>query len=1673
LPSATATDIWTETPTLTLLPSETPTLTSFPTDTATAATTADPVGATDFPPELFTLTVTDLPPEFPPTATLPAEPQWVTTFSADFETTDLSAWQLGAGWGFHPIATGQVLRVYHSTDPLTLQTGDYFDVAAAAQFVVDYGTAHLSVRQSAVGNYTATLDAAGAVSLYRAEQLVATGQATASSLDQWRTVRVSAVGGSVRVSVDGLPILAYHDPEPLPAGRVAFAAQFAPLPADYGTPYPPVNTLLVDNFQLFLPGDGLLPTPTPTSSATTTATASATATATLTATASATSTAVWVDQFTDDFETLQRRDWLTAPFSWVLRYAGSSTLALLDGAPLTLPTSPTANVRFQARFYGEVGAWRVGLQETAEWAGYAVVFKQGQVELYRAATLVQSVQIPLFFNQWHHLQVTLLEGQIEVWLNGQVQLSWLDPAPLPAGATVLAGLWDSASPRYFVDDVRVQRLDNDLPAEMGPAALSVMTAPLAPQTLHSEPACEQFGEMTKLFFAERLPENDQIYQVKSMNEDGTCITPITPPEYSIWNFAIAPNGEQIAFIGQRDGATGLYVMRIDGTDLHFILNTPVIGSDQGLDWSPDSQQIAFIAPSSPAQNLGNHYPRSLYVLQQDGSQLRELHPEVEQDIAALAWSPTANTLAFISFSTSPLALELATLHLIDSDGAHYRTLPFDDGRPENQRYGLTPIRVHWLPAGQQLLVTGDAPLPGSLGTLTHKTDIYRLAITGGLAVNLTNTPSCWYCNNIRQSEMVHALAPDGTQALINIGEQNLAGGNPNWFMDAATGSLLGQPPAGFFFNQWRNVNYSGALCAGCNDGLNAGEHLLFTDTAGILVADQTTTRVFIGYDALVDGLPLIGIGTLQLSPDAQQLAFECTLLGESQQDLCLVAIQPDWTPGVIQRYTQTVEHEFLSSWSPDSQHFVYLQLAGTDVHNFDESRQVYVGHLTQLTPTLLDLTVPWQHAVTDVLWVQEGAAQFYYYTVESYPLRTAAVDGVDYAGGIYRQAVTGGAGSGSLWQSTAVIPGYARLGEDRLNPDLLYTSEIQFTLNDYDPQWGLLYEVYTYYQGATLHERTYQIATVNATNHRVVRLSRTRQLTNAALQRYAPLYRHDGTILVSDIDAPRQPFPQPRFTGWWLANLQRFWLNIPTWFDGGAVAAMAVPDEPLLQPLNNGQGGEPEQGDSNGFGLGPVAQLSTPTPGPTSCQVQPLPNITQLQVLQIPNGSWLGYFLPPEPSTVLSKNSDDTWRYVDFVNNDSSIQGWITNTHPEFVGYFGNCDNLPFHPDYVPTATPTPTFTPTATHTPTPSPTPLPPRLDVLPEAIPLHENAEKFGLPMPFQVYPVERDPDYVWNHGYGMTGFASQRQTAYKNTQGIHTGLDFGILNSATDQPIMINVLSVCDGVIVGGRAGHDGSAGGGESLSIRCFATGDPDGDGFVNLSNVIVTYNHLSQRSYAPTSSDNFTVIPASTVIGQINRNLPGDINHLHLEVFIRGATDVADDGIQPYAFKDTTGSIRINPLLMFSKDIADIITHSIISHATHPYYPLHNTSQFVGGILVNLEEVGRASYGIKDITIIDSATGEGDISTTGISFWAAQILTPVNILEWPANNVLEVGRIKTIFGSKGTDWVALHTYLATLYPGPNYYQLILPDTDPNDRKNCSIQPSSNYPLITVECIRGTY
>ncbi len=140
-----------------------------------------------------------------------------------------------------------------------------------------------------------------------------------------------------------------------------------------------------------------------------------------------------------------------------------------------------------------------------------------------------------------------------------------------------------------------------------------------------------------------------------------------------FNAAFAPDGQQIAFVSERDGNMEIYRAGIDGAPATRL--TDNFALDDHPTWSPDGSRIAFVSTRQPAP-AGQAW-NGVYVMQADGSNVRRLSPEDATDYSP-AWSPDGQWIALASGSGRTGGTDL---YVMRDDGQQRRRIVENAGWP--------------------------------------------------------------------------------------------------------------------------------------------------------------------------------------------------------------------------------------------------------------------------------------------------------------------------------------------------------------------------------------------------------------------------------------------------------------------------------------------------------------------------------------------------------------------------------------------------------------------------------------------------------------------------------------------------------------------------------------------------------------------------------------------------------------------------------------------------------------------------------------------------------------------------------------------------------------------------------------------------------------------------------
>jgi Tol biopolymer transport system component len=177
-----------------------------------------------------------------------------------------------------------------------------------------------------------------------------------------------------------------------------------------------------------------------------------------------------------------------------------------------------------------------------------------------------------------------------------------------------------------------------------------------------------------------------------MNADGSEHRSLTRPQAGVRDLAWSPDGRKLAFL-QGKGGCGpscydLYVVNSDGSGLRNLTAKLAVGIihlslDPAPDpaWSPDGRKIAFARLRPGLGEL-------IYVVNADGSRLRNLTPNPVGAYSDPAWSPDGRKIAFVSDREGN-----SEVYVMNANGKGRRNLT------RNPAHDADPA---WSPDGQKI-----------------------------------------------------------------------------------------------------------------------------------------------------------------------------------------------------------------------------------------------------------------------------------------------------------------------------------------------------------------------------------------------------------------------------------------------------------------------------------------------------------------------------------------------------------------------------------------------------------------------------------------------------------------------------------------------------------------------------------------------------------------------------------------------------------------------------------------------------------------------------------------------------------------------------------------------------------------------------------------------------------
>ncbi|HJR81752.1 MAG TPA: hypothetical protein VJ821_16895 [Anaerolineales bacterium] len=172
----------------------------------------------------------------------------------------------------------------------------------------------------------------------------------------------------------------------------------------------------------------------------------------------------------------------------------------------------------------------------------------------------------------------------------------------------------------------------------------------------------------------RWAPNSNQYQIWLMGRNGDNAGNI--PQLRGWDATWSPDGRQLLFASDRDGANQLFAVNVNGRGLRRVTNLPALRGRS--DWSPDGQSI--VTYSGPAWN------RELYIMNADGSNVRQLTP-MGGNSQGPSFSPDGRWVAFTAYFDKYGDDHGCEIYIIRVDGTDLRRLTNNDYCDYQPRWG--------------------------------------------------------------------------------------------------------------------------------------------------------------------------------------------------------------------------------------------------------------------------------------------------------------------------------------------------------------------------------------------------------------------------------------------------------------------------------------------------------------------------------------------------------------------------------------------------------------------------------------------------------------------------------------------------------------------------------------------------------------------------------------------------------------------------------------------------------------------------------------------------------------------------------------------------------------------------------------------------------------------------
>jgi Tol biopolymer transport system component len=428
--------------------------------------------------------------------------------------------------------------------------------------------------------------------------------------------------------------------------------------------------------------------------------------------------------------------------------------------------------------------------------------------------------------------------------------------------------------------------------------------------------------------------------------DGTAVERLTDSPAFDDQAALSPDGESLAFVSTRgDGSNDIYIMDLGSGRVRNLTNAP--GGDFRPSWSPDGQTIAFSSDRGtgfphqdypgPAGNWEHVQAASVYLINTDGTGLRQLTTDPEMMAGSPRWSSDGRSIVFYEMpvlgtfqahfgvpASSIVSIDVATgERTVHASSPGLKVAPHFIG-PDRIAY-YTKTRG----TGTLGFTSGEAGLPRDLSSPSWSHDGTRVVYQAGQLETMhhySNTPGRKLLGTVADPgfDLVHAsgwpaVSPDGRTLVVSertpsddrmaLVMWDIDGTNPRRVYDADV-TVMGL--------EWSRD----------------GEWLTFGAGSFFLERSSGTAEIMImrpdGSDARAVTKEAGNAGFPSWSPDGTHIVYRYWTNNEQGEGLRIVEVASG------ESCVLTTEYDTLPLWSPKGDQIMFTRYAPDDRFPYDE-----------------------------------------------------------------------------------------------------------------------------------------------------------------------------------------------------------------------------------------------------------------------------------------------------------------------------------------------------------------------------------------------------------------------------------------------------------------------------------------------------------------------------------------------------------------------------------------------------------------------------------------------------------------------------------------------------------------------------------------------------------------